>query len=481
MIKGRYVILTSRSMPKRFLLGLFVCVLIVSSASQGHASSDKTRFPDLPLYYGNEAPLYFSKIIAEIDSSAAIKGYPDGTFDPNGWVKRAEFLKMLLETEGVVTSHVSRDCFPDAKIDQWYAPYVCYAKDKNLVAGYSDGKFHPEREINLVEAIKILNSFYQLPNKSLTIELGTVHPWYYAHVQAAIADRTLTPYKANGGMDKYMTKYITFNDPLSRLKAFELVIRYAKASKGTLKSFLGANWYDWYGMLPVVDQYGLYIDPQNLLASGQSYVFSSCVLGTLFYNQQIHSAGCVNTVMQYTKPEWMGSVYDYAIEVYNFDSKTTKVVDRTHYDLTTSANDALAFSDFTLSPSGYLAEYRVSASGQEFSTGKVRDIEAKTDLTWDLISSPKIVWSPDRKQAVFGNAAGLYGYNFKKTVRGDINKTEDVVTEVNDPYKWVRDTSYIFDYNFISNEELLVEVYTDEGIKQYVIGLDGQAAIEPAN
>lgn len=85
-----------------------------------------------------------------------IGGYPDGTFKPEGKLNRAEFLKILIESEGIDTSDPSEPCFPDIDISQWYAKYVCYAKIQGWVEGYPDGSFRPANGINKVEALKML-------------------------------------------------------------------------------------------------------------------------------------------------------------------------------------------------------------------------------------------------------------------------------------------------------------------------------------
>ncbi len=85
-----------------------------------------------------------------------IKGYNDGTFRPDNSVNRAELLKILVSGAGYSPSSSKyNSCFPDVKKD-WYAPYVCFAKEKGWVNGYSDGTFRPDQAVNKVEAIKML-------------------------------------------------------------------------------------------------------------------------------------------------------------------------------------------------------------------------------------------------------------------------------------------------------------------------------------
>ncbi|OGJ48845.1 hypothetical protein A2344_02655 [Candidatus Peregrinibacteria bacterium RIFOXYB12_FULL_41_12] len=85
-----------------------------------------------------------------------IEGYDDGTFGAENTVNRAELLKILIE--GVGTIEISDDyanCFDDVS-DEWYAKYVCYAKEQGWVSGYDDGNFYPAQTVNKVEALKML-------------------------------------------------------------------------------------------------------------------------------------------------------------------------------------------------------------------------------------------------------------------------------------------------------------------------------------
>jgi hypothetical protein len=85
-----------------------------------------------------------------------IDGYDNGTFKPEKEINRAEFLKILVEGIGLTPTVAEySDCFTDVKTD-WFAPYVCYSKSVGWVDGYDDGSFKPSQIVNKVEAIKML-------------------------------------------------------------------------------------------------------------------------------------------------------------------------------------------------------------------------------------------------------------------------------------------------------------------------------------
>ncbi|EKD48065.1 MAG: hypothetical protein ACD_65C00134G0001, partial [uncultured bacterium] len=123
--------------------------LLVSSEEVGGFTADFS-FTDLPST--NEA----YEAVMGLYELGIIQGYDDGTFRAGDSINRAEFLKILVEGIGITPdSGEYGDCFSDVGSD-WYAPYVCYAKEQGWVSGYSDGSFKPAQEVNKVEALKML-------------------------------------------------------------------------------------------------------------------------------------------------------------------------------------------------------------------------------------------------------------------------------------------------------------------------------------
>ncbi|MEK7544618.1 MAG: S-layer homology domain-containing protein [Patescibacteria group bacterium] len=95
--------------------------------------------------------------LAYLANKDIMKGYPDGSFQPEKTLVRAEFLKILVAA--VATGDIPDKkilCFSDVKIEDWFSKYVCYGKEKGWVAGYQDGTFKPGNTINQAELMKIL-------------------------------------------------------------------------------------------------------------------------------------------------------------------------------------------------------------------------------------------------------------------------------------------------------------------------------------
>ena len=96
--------------------------------------------------------------IEHVKTKNIIQGYDDGTFKPDKSINRAEFTKIVMKAT-LPTEAVGSNCFPDVR-DQWFAKYVCNARSLGIIRGYPDGNFKPSNEINFVEASKIIvNTF----------------------------------------------------------------------------------------------------------------------------------------------------------------------------------------------------------------------------------------------------------------------------------------------------------------------------------
>ncbi|MFA4814641.1 MAG: S-layer homology domain-containing protein [Candidatus Gracilibacteria bacterium] len=97
-----------------------------------------------------------------LTEEGVVEGYGDGTFRPLQLINRAEFTKMIVE--GVVgetpDEYVYANCFSDVN-SEWYAKYVCQAKEWNWVEGYGSGEFKPDDDITRSEAIKIMREAFK--------------------------------------------------------------------------------------------------------------------------------------------------------------------------------------------------------------------------------------------------------------------------------------------------------------------------------
>lgn len=108
-------------------------------------------FPDVDSTYVNADAIEYLK------TQGVIQGYPDGTYKPAAEINRAEFTKIVMGS--LDPTPTGKNCFPDVKTE-WFAPYVCEAKSRGIIAGYEDGTFKPDATINFSEASKIIVNAY---------------------------------------------------------------------------------------------------------------------------------------------------------------------------------------------------------------------------------------------------------------------------------------------------------------------------------
>ncbi|MDD9266230.1 S-layer homology domain-containing protein [Paenibacillus sp. GCM10023248] len=85
---------------------------------------------------------------------AAAKGILEGraeqSFDPNGFVTRAEFAKMIVKTFSLESANAT-ESFDDVNDSDWYKVYVASAVKNGVVNGKEAGKFDPNGQITRAE------------------------------------------------------------------------------------------------------------------------------------------------------------------------------------------------------------------------------------------------------------------------------------------------------------------------------------------
>lgn len=98
----------------------------------------------------------YYEAIADLYEQGIIAGYNDNTFKPDREVNRVEALKIILKSAGIDTSETTQtSAFTDVTDTEWYSAYLNKAVEKNIISGYEDGTFKPENSVNLAEFLKI--------------------------------------------------------------------------------------------------------------------------------------------------------------------------------------------------------------------------------------------------------------------------------------------------------------------------------------
>ncbi|MFC1747830.1 S-layer homology domain-containing protein [Pseudomonadota bacterium] len=131
--------------------------MIINCAHGELAAAEVETYPDV------DPSEWYAIYVYKAKKLGWVEGYDDGTFKPNNSVNRAEALKMILASKIATDILTSTDeNFSDIQGNEWYVMFVSYAVANDIVDGYSDGTFGPDKAITRAEVAKILSIVYML-------------------------------------------------------------------------------------------------------------------------------------------------------------------------------------------------------------------------------------------------------------------------------------------------------------------------------
>lgn len=147
-------------MKRLFFVFFGALLCIAPMRAQAQTAGTITVFSDVPVSHAN------ADAVAYVYQQGIIQGYQDGSYKPGLTINRAEFTKIIMGIQ-YGTADADRcqreakvNPFPDVKKDEWFAPYVCLAKQKGVIKGYPDGTFAPGKNITFAEAAKIITNAF---------------------------------------------------------------------------------------------------------------------------------------------------------------------------------------------------------------------------------------------------------------------------------------------------------------------------------
>ncbi len=224
-----------------------------------------------------------------------VEGYTmneDYTFKPKQKISRAEALKIfMLASKAIKDSsevldkgntivQTNESPLKDVPSNSWFAPYVAIAKEKNIISGYKDGTFQPDKTINLAESLKIfLNCYTNIEYPSTSDIFDDVAPeeWYskyaaYAKQETLVDVSDENHIDPNQDMTRgYMAEIIyrkIMNDTVSDIE-FGRATYYGNGAEGdntaSGEKLVNANFVAAHKTLP----FGTIVEVTNL-ATGKS-------------------------------------------------------------------------------------------------------------------------------------------------------------------------------------------------------------------
>lgn len=164
---------------KKRLLSLLLAVCLAASVLVLPASAAETvRFSDV-------TDRDTAMAVESLRLLGVLDGYADGSFRPGGVLTRAQFCKMAvyaMNGEEELGLYNTVTIFPDTKPTHWASAYINMASRKGVIAGYPDGKFHPERSVTVGQAVTILLRMLGYKDENI----GGVWPASYMAVGATV-------------------------------------------------------------------------------------------------------------------------------------------------------------------------------------------------------------------------------------------------------------------------------------------------------
>lgn len=207
---------------KRFWSFLLAAVLASSLLVFPAGAADVVRFSDV-------TDRNTIMAVESLRLMGVLDGYNDNTFRPGAALNRAQFCKMAvyaMHGQEELGLYSTVTIFPDVKPSHWASAYINMASRKGIIAGYPDGRFHPERTVTVGQAVTILLRMLGYEDK----DIGGVWPASYMAVGATVG---LTDgVGANG------------NATLTRGQAAQLFLNLLRADmkeKGSYLSSLGGT------------------------------------------------------------------------------------------------------------------------------------------------------------------------------------------------------------------------------------------------
>lgn len=167
----------------------------------------------------------YKESIVRLAELGVINGYPDSSFRPFNPVNRAEMLKIVFGYLEQDEQGYGNNCFADVR-DEWFAPYVCRAKDLGIVSGYEGNLFRPGEGAKMVEAMKIIVKAFDLP----VDELKSGENWYIPYMQFVHRNNLLSKYSYLPGRPARREEIAFLVDKISQIQRQETYVsaeRYA--------------------------------------------------------------------------------------------------------------------------------------------------------------------------------------------------------------------------------------------------------------
>ncbi len=136
--------------PDRTVTRAEMAAILLNAEMVSQSSANKGRFFDVADNYWAVNPIH------QASAAGMMSGYPDGTFRPAANITRAEIAAVIYKYKALQGAG-GGTAFFDVRGDHWSSPIIAAVVAKGYMAGYPDGTFQPEKALTRAEAVTILN------------------------------------------------------------------------------------------------------------------------------------------------------------------------------------------------------------------------------------------------------------------------------------------------------------------------------------
>ncbi|MDJ0736057.1 MAG: fasciclin domain-containing protein [Nostocaceae cyanobacterium] len=141
------------------LLAITMATAVVSPVLIPTPTIAQVNVPASVTFADVPADYWASPFIQVLAQNNIISGYPDGTFKPERAVQRAEFAAMIQKAfDQPVVRQLEPGGFRDVPVDYWAAAAIQEAYETGFMSGYPNNLFQPTQNIPKVQAIVALTS-----------------------------------------------------------------------------------------------------------------------------------------------------------------------------------------------------------------------------------------------------------------------------------------------------------------------------------
>jgi hypothetical protein len=135
--------------------------------------------------------------IAKLVQAGIVSGYPDGTFQPDKTVTRAEFTVMLVKALKLESK--SGTVFADST-NHWAKDSISTAAAHGIISGYDQNSFGPDDNITREQAAVIIARAAKLQAEDQKLSFSDaqqISPWALSSITAAVSKSYLSGYPDN--------------------------------------------------------------------------------------------------------------------------------------------------------------------------------------------------------------------------------------------------------------------------------------------